>query len=48
MQNNTYTSMPVNSHVISNEQENELKRSNRRRVETNFGPNFITTFLTEY
>ena len=53
VQNNASTSMSVNSHVvsssnvISNEHENELRRSKRHRVETSFGPDFITTFLTE-
>ncbi|XP_070045426.1 uncharacterized protein [Nicotiana tomentosiformis] len=31
----------------ANEHENELRRSKRRRIEASFGPDFITTFLTE-
>ncbi|XP_070046392.1 uncharacterized protein [Nicotiana tomentosiformis] len=33
--------------VIANEHENELRRSKRCRLETSFGPDFITAFLTE-
>ncbi|OIT19160.1 hypothetical protein A4A49_56857, partial [Nicotiana attenuata] len=53
MHNNASTSMSVNSHSVpsssatSNEHENELRRSKRRRIEASFGPDFITTFLTE-
>ncbi|XP_075074780.1 uncharacterized protein LOC142162334 [Nicotiana tabacum] len=53
MPNNASTSMPVNSHIVpfssvtANEHENKLRRSKRRRTEANFGPEFITTFLTE-
>jgi len=52
-QNNASTSMSVISHVvpssndISNEHENELRKSKRGRIEISFCPNFITTFLTE-
>ncbi|OIT00787.1 hypothetical protein A4A49_60062, partial [Nicotiana attenuata] len=51
--NNASTSMPVNSHIVpsssvtANEHENKLRRSKRRRIEASFGPDFITTFLTE-
>ena len=51
VKNNSSTSMYINSHVvpsyrvISNEHEKELRRSRRRRIETSFGPDFITTFL---
>ncbi|XP_070001881.1 uncharacterized protein [Nicotiana sylvestris] len=51
--NNASTSMSVNSHIVpsssvtANEHKNELRRSKRRRIEANFGPDFITTFLTE-
>lgn len=53
VQNNASMSMSVNSHVVPfsdvivNEHEYELRRSKRRRTETSFGPDFITTFLTE-
>ena len=49
-QNNASMSMSINSHVvpssrvISNELENELRKSKRRRIETSFGPDFINTF----
>ncbi|OIT20171.1 hypothetical protein A4A49_62815, partial [Nicotiana attenuata] len=51
--NNASTSMYVNSHIVpsssvtANEYENEHRRSKRRRIEASFGPDFITTFLTE-
>ncbi|OIT38758.1 hypothetical protein A4A49_59115, partial [Nicotiana attenuata] len=51
--NNASTSMSVNSHIVpsssvtANEHENELRRSKRSRIEASFGPDFITTFLTE-
>ncbi|OIT31741.1 hypothetical protein A4A49_65420, partial [Nicotiana attenuata] len=35
------------SSVTANEHENKLRRSKRRRIEASFGPDFITTFLTE-
>nr|XP_016461288.1 PREDICTED: uncharacterized protein LOC107784646 [Nicotiana tabacum] len=50
--NNASISMSVNSHIVpsssvtANEHENELRRSNRRKIEASFGPDFITTFLT--
>ncbi|OIT30946.1 hypothetical protein A4A49_58239, partial [Nicotiana attenuata] len=51
--NNASTFMPVNSHIVpsssvtANEHETNLRRSKRRRIEASFGPDFITTFLTE-
>ncbi|OIT06158.1 hypothetical protein A4A49_61510, partial [Nicotiana attenuata] len=51
--NNASTSMSINSHIVSsssvtaNEHKNKLRRSKRRRIEASFGPDFITTFLTE-
>ncbi|XP_070049708.1 uncharacterized mitochondrial protein AtMg00810-like [Nicotiana tomentosiformis] len=51
--NNASTSMSINSHIVpyssitANEHENKLRRSKRRRIEASFGPDFITTFLTE-
>ncbi|OIT39058.1 hypothetical protein A4A49_56363, partial [Nicotiana attenuata] len=51
--NNASISMSVNSHivpsssVIASENENKLRRSKRCRIEASFGPDFITTFLTE-
>ncbi|OIS97426.1 hypothetical protein A4A49_62486, partial [Nicotiana attenuata] len=51
--NNASTFMSVNSHIVpyssvlANEHENNLRRSKRRRIEASFGPDFITTFLTE-
>ncbi|OIT01071.1 hypothetical protein A4A49_60148, partial [Nicotiana attenuata] len=51
--NNASISMSINSHIVpssgvtANEHENELRRSKRRRIEVSFGPDFITTFLTE-
>ncbi|OIT26751.1 hypothetical protein A4A49_56888, partial [Nicotiana attenuata] len=51
--NNASKSMSINSHIVpsssvtANEHENKLRRSKRRRIEASFGPNFITTFLTE-
>ena len=33
--------------LISNEHENELRKSKRRRTYTSVGSDFITTFLTE-
>ena len=35
------------SDVNANEYDNELRRSKRCITETRFGPNFVTTFLTE-
>ncbi|OIT30130.1 hypothetical protein A4A49_58059, partial [Nicotiana attenuata] len=51
--NNASTFMHVNSHIVpsssvtANEHENNLRRSKRHRIEASFGPDFITTFLTE-
>ncbi|OIT00032.1 hypothetical protein A4A49_60145, partial [Nicotiana attenuata] len=51
--NNASTSMFVNSHILTvssvttNKHENELKMNKRRRIEASFGPDFITTLLTE-
>ncbi|OIT29810.1 hypothetical protein A4A49_65785 [Nicotiana attenuata] len=53
VRDNASTSMPINSHIVSsssvtaNEHENKLRRSKRRRIEASFGPDFITSFLTE-
>ncbi|XP_075074800.1 uncharacterized protein LOC142162354 [Nicotiana tabacum] len=50
---NASTSMFVNSYIVpsssitANDHENKLRRSKRRRIESSFGPYFITTFLTE-
>lgn len=43
------TSIPLSlpSSFVLNEQVNEPRRSKRRRVESSFGPNFVTAFLVE-
>ena len=42
--------MPISlpaSTSISCDHENELRRSKRHRIEHNFGPDFVTSFLVE-
>lgn len=43
---NNYHVVPY-FNVISNKHEDEYKKSKRCRTENSFGPDFITTFLTE-
>ena len=37
----------INTSTTNDSQITELRRSKRKRTETSFGPNFITTFLIE-
>ena len=39
--------MPVPSLVVQNDDVVQPRKSKRRRTETSFGPNFLTTLLTE-